>query len=663
MLSFQDLLPYLQQGAGRNRPGSKLLHKFYGKSILHRDEIEQVFGDAYPKYLDKDRPRELPEHKKYRKEVYENVFRGFKSRVISALDYIRQADDFDVQWPTTDIQEVDSLQTYTGKGFSAEGDFVEWFFSNVKSDYVDDPNAVLLLLPVEQPLSDAEYPRPQAMIIPCQDVWMFRRGKFAVLVAPEKTMLPGDTPDEPTGNVLYFLDHDSYTIARQTGLSTNQNGQRIADWQILGMENLYDLEGNLQGQLFNPPRHYCSTMPARKIGLKRIKKTPKGEEYYESLIADALPHIRLGQRNQSDIQVETNFHVASKEWRRSTSKCKQPGCTGGVIHIRDDVKGTKSGEPGAIIDVRECPTCKGTGFHDTGSGLNIMYVDASDGTTPGDLRNVPSGDPGGFIKRPIESLKTFVEEFKRNCEEAYTTIDMQFIRKTPYDESGASKRYDRQEMLRTLVVNGVHIVDLMSFGYECIDAQRFGASGRLGEQLPEVLAPVRLDLENAELTREELNNAKDKKYDPTLVQAYEKKMLLYTTGEQSDEYRRYVLRTQCDPYLDVTEEMKAYLLGVAFRNPDSPENRAKIERIYLSLDFDGLVADALREDADFWQKSLTEQYNEIVRRGKALVGPQTVGLAATGGAGGGAFPTIDPLSLKPPVDVQQIEQTQQKQFN
>ncbi|UHG91767.1 hypothetical protein [Spirosoma oryzicola] len=660
MLTFNTILPYLQQGAGRTRPGAKLMHSFYGKSIQHRNQIEEVFGDEYPKYLDKDRPREQPEHKKYRREVYENVYRGFKNRIIGALDYIRQADDFDVQYPTTDVPEEDSLRTYTGKNFSPEGNLVEWFFTNVKSDYVDDPNAVLLILPLEPTFSDVDYPRPQALIIPSSDVWMFRRGKFAVLVSSEKTLLPNDLPDSPTGNVLIFVDQDSYTIARQTGMSTNENGQLMAGWDILGIESYYDLEGNPLGQTFNPPLHYCATIPARKLGLRRVKKNGKGEEYYESLVADALPHIRLGQRNQSDITVETNFHVASKEWRKSNGKCKAPGCIGGIIHIRDDAKGSKSGEPGAIIDVRECQQCKGSGFYDAGGGLGIMYVDGGEAKTPTDQGNNTSGGaPGGFIPRPIEALKTFVEEFKRNTEEAYSTINMQFIRTTPYDQSGTSKRYDRQEMLRDLIVQGVHLVDLASFAFECIDAQRFGPSGRAGEQVPEVLAPVRIDLENAELTREELNNAKDKKYDPTLVEAYEKKMLLYTTGEHSDEYRRYVLRTVCDPYKDNTDEMKAYLLGMEYRNPESPQQKTAIERLYFSINFDGLVADALREDPDFWQLDTQKQYTEIQRRNVLLVGPKAVGPMATGA--GGSFPVLEPLSLKPPVDVQQVEQILDKQ--
>lgn len=655
MLQYSDILPYLQQGAGRGKPHAKLLHSYYGKSILHRSQIEEVFEDTYPKYLDKDRPREEPEHKKYRRDVYENVFRGFKNRIIGALDYIRQADDFDVLFPTSDVPEQDSLQTYTGETFSAEGSFVEWFFTNVKSDYVDDPNAVMLVLPLQPTFSDTEYPRPEVLIIPSQDVWMFRRGKFAVLLSPEKTLLPNDTPDCPTGNVLIFVDHDSYTIARQVGAAVLSNGQQVANWALLGAEPTYDLLGVPNGFSFTPPLHYCKTMPARKLGLRRVKKNNKGEEYFESMVADALPFIRLGQRNQSDIQVETNFHVASKEWRKSNGKCTAPGCVAGLIHIKDDLKGSKSGVPCAIIDVVECQHCKGTGHRDTGSGLGILYVDGDDTKTPTDqgTKGGSSGAPGGFIPRPIENLKTFVEEFKRNSEEAYSTINMQFIRTTPYDQSGTSKRYDRQEMLRDLILQGVHLVDLMSFGYQCLDNQRYGPSMRNGEQVPQVLAPVRLDLENAELTRELLNNAKDKKYDPTLVEAYEKKMLVYDTGEESDETRRYILRTRCDPYKDLSEEMKAYMLGVAFRNPESPENKARIERIYFSADFDGLVADALREDPDFWQKDINAQYTELVRRGKLIVGPQAVGVTATG-----EFAEIKPLNLKPPVNIEQTSQTE-----
>jgi hypothetical protein len=662
MLVFQrDILPYLQQGAGRQRPNAKLLHSYYQKSIQHRDEIEQVFGDEYPKYLDKDRPRELPEHKKYRKSVYENVFRGFKNRITSSLDYVRQADDFAVEFPSTAVDETESLETYTGKSYSAEGSLIEWFFANVKSDYVDDPNAVLLVLPTEPTLSDTEYPRPVTMIIPSENVWAFRRGEFAVLVSPEKILLPSDIEDNPTGNILYFVDHDSYAIARQTGLNTNAEGQTMADWSILGMELLLDETGNQIGQYFQPALHYCSTLPARKLGLRRTKKNGKKEEFYESLVADSLPHIRLGQRNQSDIQVETNFHVASQEWRRSTSKCKAPGCVGGLIHVRDDAQGQKTGIPGAIIDVQECLHCKGTGYHQSGGGMGIIWVDGAEGgTTPTDLGNkVLPGAPGGFIPRPIEGLKTFVDEFNRNAGEAFTTINMQFVRTSPYDDkSGIAKLYDREEMYRQLNTEGAHLIDLLSFGFECIDAQRFGPSGRAGEQLPDIPVPIRFNLENAELTRLELNDAKDKKYDSTLIEAYESKMLEYVTGEGSDEFQRYKLRKRLDPYKDVTDEMKAFMLGIQFRNPESPQQTAAIERLYYSMHFDGLVSDCLRDEPDFWQKDLQSQHKELEQRNKELVGPQTVGMQVAGSTGG-AFPTLDSLTLKPLVDMQQQNQVLQ----
>ncbi|GAB3272797.1 hypothetical protein GCM10027347_44680 [Larkinella harenae] len=654
MLVFnRDISPYLQQCAGGNAPGGALLHQYYPESVKHKKAINEVFGEKYPRYLNINRPKEREEHKKFRKEVFEqqgNPFLGLRSQVINAFDYIRQADDFDIQFPTTEIDEEHSLKNYmTSSSFSPEGGAVNWFFKEFAPDYVNDPNAVFLILPEQLPESDLLYTEPKFLVIPSENVFMHRKGKFAVLMSPERHFINVNGVQKQEGITLYFVDHDSYSIARQMGRFVNaDSGRKEANWQVLGHENIYDELGRVVGSNFLPPRHYCEMMPAFKLGKKRAKKNNMGEELHVSILSDSLPYVRKAQQIDNDIFVELSFHIASQEWRRATGRCGYPGCTAGVIVERED------DGSGHIKDVKECPKCKGTGYNSSGSGLELIWVTGGEDEDFGGGSKAPNGAPGGYIPRSIEPLKELVQELKRNTEEAYATMNMQFIRVTPLATSGTSKRYDREEFYRELNTQADHILELLEEGYKCADAIRFAPSGRAGEQIPKVLRPVRFNLENAELTREELNNAKDKKYDSALVSAYEIKMLQYTTGEQSDHYRRYMAKTKFDPHRTLTYQEKLLQTNEIFTKmkPEDPKTRLAISELHFSVNFEGLVSRALREDPDFWLKDDKQQYETLQRYNEDLIGELRPAPMAKE-----EMPPTTQMKVQPGVDLENVTQT------
>ncbi|WP_234734794.1 hypothetical protein [Tellurirhabdus bombi] len=658
MLDYRrDILPYLEQGAAGTAPGSGLLHAFYGQSVAHKNEIKEVFGKTFPTYLDVTRPNERKVHKEYRKTLFEkqgNPFRGIKSRVIDVLDYIRQADDFAVKFPTTEIREEINLQTYSSRStFSVDGDAVRWFFQRIAPDYVNDPNAVFLTLPERAPISELEYPEPKFWLIPCENVWAHRKGKFAALLSPEKNWIATPEGLKLEGITIYFVDHDSYSIARQVKRFTNDQGNKQSQWEVLGLEPVFNDEGAEVGKAFFPPLHYCETMPAVRIGKKVAERNDKGEELYESILADALPYIRKSHQRDSDIEIETNFHISSQEWRKAQRKCQNAKCKDGLIIERTPATEDEPG--GHIKNVTACPTCKGTHFDISGSGMDIYWVAGAEqeGFNNPNGGKVSPGAPGGFIPRNIEPLTKLVEELKRDTEEAYACLNMQFIRNTPYDQSGLSKRYDREELYRELNTQAGHLLELLEEGYRWLDSIRFGPSGRAGEQVPEVLVPVRFNLENAELTREELNDAKVKKYDSALVESYELKMLQYTVGEQSDAYRRYVLRMQLDPFKNMNYQEKLLQTNEIFVKTSPGEARTlAMERLYFSINFDGLVTEALIDDPDFWLKEIKEQRAILMGANKKLVGEIREEQLAKE-----QLPQSNQIVAQPGVDLQNANQT------
>jgi len=652
MLDFnRDIAPYLRLGADK-RPSAQLRHTFYTASIDHRDHLRRVFRKSYPIYLDLNRPKEQKQSKAYRKLIYRNPFRGMKTRLIETLDHIRQADDFAVVFPDDQRrsqQAADTLQAYVEQGFSGDGSALDWFWKRVRPLYVNDPNAVMLVLPAEQPLSDTQRVEPRAFLIPCENVYQHRRGKFAVLELTERsTVTYADKRIKEDGRILVFIDHETYAIARQVGEEkVQETGKLNYTWEITGLQEIVTEDGR-QALSFRPPLHGCPEMPAVKLGkqqqdeaeesrtgqverLKRYESEDPLEEFYESVLSDSLPHIETAQQIENDLAVERNFHVSSQEWRYITKRCPdekhtENPCIGGFKTVR--------GADDHLSGLVKCTTCQGTGMDHSGSGTEIIGVTPPSATTiqdEGRPTNLPI-PPGGFIPRSIEPLTKFVEEYKRQKAEAYATINMQFLEVTPTDQSGTSKRYDRQELYRELNTQGVHLCGLLRKLYQWVAVQRYGND----EQVPAVLEPVRFDLENAELTRAELVEAKDKQFDPNLIAPLEKKLIEYQAGTDSDYYRRYELKERFDPYPNRSDEEKLFLLASAkiVNSPGSEQLQAIIERIMLSINWDGLVNDCVRTVPGFWELDPVKQYEKLVEMNTGLVSKQEA-------------PAVDPVTGKP----------------
>ncbi len=655
MLDFtKDVRPYLELEADK-RPPVRLRHAFYQASIDHRDRLRAVFGKAYPYYLDLNRPKEREEYREYRRQIYKNSLRSLRRRVGEALDYIRQADDFQVSFPRqAEADPIDSLETYvTGANYMPDGSAESWFFKHIRKKYINDPNAVLLILPMEQPESEKVRAKPQPMLIDCQNVYQFRNGQFAVLESDEKSWMVTDQGNQKTGKTLIFIDADSYCIARQVSelKSGDVNKPIVNNWSITGVEQLINEEGIAEGYTFTPLMHYCPTMPAKKIGklqedlaeaeerkgnrsttisnanpqartrysgqFTAIQSNDTGEEYYESILSDALPHIESAQAIQSDIEVERNFHVSSQEWRYSQKRCPDSmegggACINGQVIVRNL-------ETGEIKGKSPCPTCKGSGMDISGSGLGLIIVSAPSATNIGDEgrpSNLPT-PPGGFIPRSIEPIKEFVLEYEREKKQAYEVVNMQFLMETPTVQSGTAKRADREELYRTLIIEGVHLCSLLEFLLQCTACQR-----RQPDEAPKVLAPVRLTIENSELTRDELVQAVEKGFDANYRKPLEKKLISYQVGVDSDYYKRYELKERMDPYDDLDFEKKLFLLATAraTMTADSEELKNLNERIALSIHFNGLVSDMIRTVPGFLDLQTDAQYTKLLDAARLLTG-------------------------------------------
>ncbi|CCG99833.1 hypothetical protein FAES_1823 [Fibrella aestuarina BUZ 2] len=652
MLDFnRDILPYLSGDGPR--------HAYYQASIAHRDRLRQAFRRAYPVYLDLNRPNETKESKLYRRVIYKNPFRPLRNRYIETLDYISKADDFVIQWPAVDGDATDTTETYCNANFSSDGSVNDWYWRRVRPLYVHDPNAVLLVLPLDQPESDTVRAKPRPVLIPCDKVYQHKKGRFCVVELPRKS-------DEPRR--LAFVDADSYAIATYLGIKSTDAG-RLSTWNVTGLRSVE------AGSGFLAPLHNCPVMPAWKLGklqdeeaeydgsdYQERKKTGKttrvvaddpDEEYYESPLSPALECIEAAQQNNNDADVETNLHVSSEKWEYATRECPSTRlpesdprkCYNGTVTLRD--------ADGAILNESPCTVCGGHGTVSSGSATGKIIVTAPTAQSLSDegmRTNLPI-PPGGYIPRSIEPLKALEERYARKKAEAYATLNMQFLEVTPTTASGTSKRFDREELYRELNTQASHLCALLQQTFDAITYQRYGPDA----PRPVVIEPVRFSLENAEETRQELIDAVKNNFDANLRKPLEKKLISYQTGPDSDEYRRYELRERLDPYPNLDLEKKLFLaasIRVLYK-PGSAQLQLAIEEVMLSAYFEAILNEQLRDSGPgFWLLDNKAQYTRMMESARKRVGPMSE-LPIDPATG---KPINGKITLEPPVDFKNTNQ-------
>lgn len=663
MLTLSQITPYLQARTLDAIP-DRLKHEYYKETISYKAELAEVFSDEYPRYLDKNRPKERAGDKKYRKSIYKNTWRHLPRRVSEALDYIHQADDFGITFPDLPegVNEEISLETYTGSKLSPEGDLKEWFFKNGINPYLKDPNACMGMVLNEIPAPNQDFfdkglfsPRP--MLFPSENVVAHQKGRFAALLAPEKVTHQIGENQFFEGRVWHFFDDESYTAAFEVQSTQLETGEARVVWQIIGAqsESYFSPDGELiEFTNLTPILHHCDQMPIYKIGKQRAKVNSSREEFYESILQGVIPKVKEAQQIQNDIELERTLHVTSAEWRRKSAfpKCPNPKCISGIITVRAD--------NGEGLHSSQCPTCKGTGLDpSSGSATEILMVNDSvseQSFGSNDARPATNGAPGGYIERSIEPIKQLTSDLEKVSSEVYETLNMRFIKAEPNDTSGTSKRYDREELYRELNTQSAHILWFLTKLFLQGDGIRYTKMSYVGQQVPEIMNPVRFNLENAELTREELNDAKDKEYDPALVTILEKKLLEYNVGKKSQEFAQYETRLSLDPFRAMNSDEKNMVMGLTltFLKP-GPKTEALMKEFVFSILLDALMIEAENEIEDFYSlpmrerriklKALLEQYFEGVKDIQLEVDPQT------------GLPKPVQTSIKPPVNVQDINQT------
>lgn len=640
MLKYEDIKRYLDRNGSLPTAidtlsdGNAMLHPLRSDIANQVTEINAVFGDDYPSFMELNRPQEREAHKKYRKDIFKNTVRPLASRVANQYAQISVVEDYEVEWPQVEADAQRNLKLLCESKLFAGDELEDFFWSKWAHNILFDPNAVACIIPIPTQ-SETQTQQFKAMWIKSDNVWQHRKNQFAVLKSEETNPIM-DTYNRVTvpGIILYFFDHESYVIAKQISVNSRE---LTSVWDVSG----YQLTETELGIVptFSPPLHLCEGLPIVTAGYL-VEKVAEGGKYemLSTILKPALPHLKKALQRDEDGEIIALHHSVPREWEYAPKKCGTCQGTGKITSYDENEVATE----------HKCPDCKGVGTRDVRNGLGVYQLTPPTVDSYDDQMRTISlpTPPMGRIDGDTAGMEAFQSAFDKQLTLAYRVLGMEHLNQVPVSQSGIAKAYDSREGEMNLVVAGKHGGEKLEWLFHSIERIVFAASGGLRDQLPQIRTPKRFDIEGVETLSKRLTDAIKNGFSPEVVYTLQLKYLEVVAGKDSDEYRMYQLRKRIDPYWSLDFEALNFEQTQAFQFMDKTSEafQKKNALIELSKNFEMLVQDAVETTPNFWQLPTTAKRTKLIELNAQYMAVRTDNFE------------IAPVQIQPSVKLNKLDQ-------
>lgn len=568
IFDLEALKPYIFQGRK---------HMYYEDSEKKRKAFLPHSDGVYPaEVIERQRPNESDIVKDFRKEIWEPITMPKFTQIVSSLSKIRRSSDWSVKHDVQEdeiskIKEGESLEEYCELNFPFFGSITNWVFSVLIKPYLIDPNAVILVMPLETGIVANEFLRPYPFLFDCNDVLDFVPEQYAIL-------------NDPEGSSLYRDGKSFYVVTME----------RIQRWEQVRSKDYavtFDYE------------HGMPILPAFKLG-GLIAKSHGRNFLFESRIKGVLPNLNEAVAEYTDLQAGKRLHIYPERWEYSQHECGP--CKGsGQVKNPDWTPG--SGAHNSI----NCRLCGGLGYiASSGPYSKIIVKPVQAGSTP--LPNPPAG----FIEKDVEIIRIMDESWRRHIFDALAAINFQFLDQSPLNQSGVAKEVDKEELNNTVHAIAEDLVRIMDETYRRVAYFRYKTLytiDQIEEMLPSIAVPDHFDLLSSQFMQEEIGKAKSSKLNPTIVSAMEIEYSGKRFINEPEVKDRLELILRLDPLPNVTEDEKMSML--------SNKGITQINYV-ISSNIQAFVQRALNEDDNFATLDLEEQIAKMQEYAKAQIDEQ-----------------------------------------
>ncbi|HNA14607.1 MAG TPA: hypothetical protein PKV24_20725 [Cyclobacteriaceae bacterium] len=442
---------------------------------IHVDGImpEDIIG--------RQRPSEPKIVMDYRKQIWQAITKETVSRVITCLSKIRRSQDWSVRYDektfSAKIAKNETPKEYFEKKFPYFSSLTNWLFSVCLKEYLIDANAVCVVMPLDfTPMDPTEYLQPYPYIFNSGQVYDYVVNDYAVIRSKDTaTYMTDDGKAKRTDGAIFWVITTTHILRYE---QVNEKGD-------LAIKINYE--------------HSLGYMPAFKLGgmyLKAVDKVP----VWESRINSIVPRLNKAAREDNDLDISVVRNLFLEKWEYVSQECNK--CNG---------LGKVNGSSGFTT----CEACNGQGKI-VSSPMQVHAI------KPASLNEQPlPTPPAGYIEKPVEIIRIAEERIEKHLYKALAAINMEFLAKTPMNESGLAKQVDKDELnnfVYSIAEDIVFIIDnVYKAGYDYrykvvvpIDSERYA-------MLPVVNVPEKYDMLSTDYLVSEYNNAVTAKLPSTII--------------------------------------------------------------------------------------------------------------------------------------------------
>lgn len=594
----------------------KINHFFRDATIKIADEMGVHADGVFPlRLLRERRPNEPIEVLIYREKIWTPITKPTFSKIFSSLQKIRRSRDWAIKYDNLDefskISEQDNLESYCEMHFPYFTSMTNWVFSILLRKYLIDPNAIVLIFPLEPVVDQTEYLRPFPIIFDSSHVVDYREEDYCILQNPIPVTITENGRDE-LGKSYYFV-----------------TTQDIFRYDQVNLKNDYKLVISYA--------HGLGFMPAFKLGGVLINQADR-QFLYESRIAGVIPELDEAVREYSDLQAAKVLHIYPERWEFTNNECTV--CKGtGRRHNPLWFEGCSA----EILFELPCDNKGCNNGYIAAGPYQKMLIKPTDALNPGNQIPMP---PAGFIQKDVEIIKIQQEGVDAHIFKALSAINFEFLAKTPLSQSGIAKEVDKDELNNTVHSIAEDIIAVMDKIYKSIAYYRYKdlyTFDEINDMLPDTIVPQTFDMLSAQHLEDELVLARKNQANPLILNALERDFASKRFNDQSIR-DMLTLTLEIDPLANIAEADKVLML----------QNNGITQQVYVvSSNIQTFIQDAIDADPTFVEKPLSEQKAVIYKMAQDQIDQNTAATAvmksaflANGGNGFSPAPNLQPASMQ-----------------
>lgn len=552
-------------------------HAYYEDSVEKYEEIDlHVEGEKPSELIEKSRPNESEEMRKYRVDSFEPLTKSTVWRVFNSLGKIRKSKDWAIKYDITAVPprviEKESPQAYLSYNFPKYGSVENWFFSIGLTEMLTDANAFVAVHPKNFHPAPNEYFQPIPIIYNSDDVIDYAHDEYFVMESGEVNVYKFNYGRNQANGAVYYV-YTPTEVIKFGQISNNEDFAELDRYQHnFGYIPCFQMKGVVTED------NYFQTL-------------------CESRIATMIPHLNQVVRMQSDFTHGVTAHCYPTRWYYATQMCMM--CNGKAI-MKTDKGGTKP-----------CPQCKGTGSFAPKFGEDIIVSPPEPGA------NSAPTPPGGEIQKDftaIDKLNTYIDQYTYK---ALSAINFQFLDNTPLNQSGVAKEVDRDELnvfVHSIAIDSANIIRFVSKC--CVDYRYQGIVPNPDERaklVPTISVPDRFDLMSANTLIGDIKSLKDAGVDASIVNAAQVEYAAKAYATDPTVKDKLTLKLKLDPFAGTSDE--ALLTAQQFGSVSDID-------VKIHFNIGKYIDQALETVKDFAGMDIQAQKAEIVRLANADVMPE-----------------------------------------